>query len=64
MGARPLRRVIEQYLEDVLAEKLLLNPTLEKKYLIKEENNKIIFFDKEENQIEKDTDLSEAKLDN
>lgn len=26
MGARPLRRVIEQYLEDPLAEKLLLNP--------------------------------------
>ncbi|MES2345032.1 MAG: ATP-dependent Clp protease ATP-binding subunit [Chlamydiota bacterium] len=26
MGARPLRRVIEQYLEDPLSEKLLLNP--------------------------------------
>lgn len=26
MGARPLRRMIEQYLEDPLAEKLLLNP--------------------------------------
>ena len=26
MGARPLRRVIEQYLEDPLAEQLLLHP--------------------------------------
>ncbi len=48
MGARPLRRVIEQYLEDVLAEKLLLNPDLEKSYYITTDNEKIIFEEKEE----------------
>ena len=41
MGARPLRRVIEQELEDALAEKLLMNPDLKKKYLISAEDSKI-----------------------
>jgi ATP-dependent Clp protease ATP-binding subunit ClpC len=41
MGARPLRRVIEQYIEDPLAEKLLLNP--ETSYGISAENDNIIF---------------------
>lgn len=34
MGARPLRRVIEQYVEDPLAEKLLHHPNEEKHYVI------------------------------
>jgi ATP-dependent Clp protease ATP-binding subunit ClpC len=34
MGARPLRRVIEQYMEDPLAEKLLLHPNEEKHYIV------------------------------
>ena len=45
MGARPLRRVIEQYLEDPLAEKLLQHPNLEKKYLISVKEGKIQFLD-------------------
>ncbi len=45
MGARPLRRVIEQYLEDPLAEKLLQEPNLEKNYLITVKEDKIQFVD-------------------
>ncbi len=47
MGARPLRRLIEQYLEDPLAEKLLQNPNLEKKYLISAKDGKILFVDQD-----------------
>lgn len=43
MGARPLRRVIEQYVEDPLAEKLLHHIGEEKHYLIKNEGEKLIF---------------------
>lgn len=34
MGARPIRRTIQQYLEDPLAEKILKEPNAEKEYLI------------------------------
>ncbi len=47
MGARPLRRVIEQCLEDPLAEKLLQNPREAKKYLISAKDEQIIFIDQE-----------------
>lgn len=47
MGARPLRRVIEQYLEDPLAEKLLLNPGKTGHILVSCENDKLVFFDHE-----------------
>lgn len=47
MGARPLRRVIEQFLEDPLSEKLLQNPNQEKKYLISAKDGKILFIDQE-----------------
>lgn len=47
MGARPLRRIIEQYLEDPLAEKLLQHPNLEKKYLISAKDGKIVFLDQD-----------------
>ncbi|MGC1879363.1 MAG: ATP-dependent Clp protease ATP-binding subunit [Rhabdochlamydiaceae bacterium] len=43
MGARPLRRVIEQYLEDPLAEKLLLNPGKGGSWHVSVENDKLIF---------------------
>lgn len=43
MGARPLRRIIEQYVEDPLAEKLLHNPGQGKKYFIRAEDDKLIF---------------------
>jgi ATP-dependent Clp protease ATP-binding subunit ClpC len=45
MGARPMRRVIEQYLEDPLAEKLLLNPGKGGSWLVTAENDKIVFID-------------------
>jgi ATP-dependent Clp protease ATP-binding subunit ClpC len=47
MGARPLRRVIEQFLEDPLSEKLLQYPNLEKKYLISAKDGKIVFIDQD-----------------
>ncbi len=47
MGARPLRRVIEQYLEDPLAEKLLQHPKEAKKYLISAKEGQIVFIDQE-----------------
>ncbi len=43
MGARPLRRVIEQYLEDPLAEKLLLNPDKGGSWNVSVDGDKIIF---------------------
>ncbi len=53
MGARPLRRIIEQYLEDPLAEKLLQQPNVEKRYLISIKDNAIVFIDQSAPQIEK-----------
>lgn len=47
MGARPLRRVIEQYLEDPLAEKLLLNPGKGGQWLVSVQDGKFIFLDQE-----------------
>src|SRR6202030_1807963 len=47
MGARPLRRIVEQYLEDPLAEKLLMNPDEGRKCLVTVENDQLIFIDQE-----------------
>lgn len=47
MGARPLRRIIEQYLEDPLAEKILQQPNLEKNYLISAKDGGIVFLEQE-----------------
>jgi len=47
MGARPLRRVIEQELEDPIAEKILTNPDKGGNWLISVENSKFIFIDQE-----------------
>ena len=59
MGARPLRRVIEQYLEDPLAEKLLHHPNEEKSYLItvKKVNS---FIDQEINKEKKEELVTKA----
>ncbi len=43
MGARPLRRIIEQYLEDPLAEKLLLSPGKPTSWLISSDLEKLSF---------------------
>lgn len=47
MGARPLRRTIEQYLEDPLAEKLLLFPNEGRKCLVTVENDQLSIIDQE-----------------
>ena len=47
MGARPLRRTIEQYLEDPLAEKLLRHPEEGRKCLVTVENDELKFIDTE-----------------
>ncbi len=47
MGARPLRRVIEQYLEDPLAEKILMNPDEGRRTVVTIEDDKLVFKDKE-----------------
>lgn len=47
MGARPLRRIIEQYLEDPLAEKLLLNPDQGRRCDVTVEDDHLVFIDKE-----------------
>lgn len=47
MGARPLRRTIEQCLEDPLAEKLLLNPGKPSSWLVSAEADKLVLIEKE-----------------
>lgn len=47
MGARPMRRIIEEYLEDPLAEKLLLHPDEGRACLVTVENDKIAIVDQE-----------------
>ena len=47
MGARPLRRTIEQYLEDPLAEKILMNPDEGRRTVVTIEDDKLVFKDKE-----------------
>lgn len=47
MGARPLRRTIEQYLEDPLAEKLLLHPDEGRRCLVTVEGDHLVFIDQE-----------------
>lgn len=47
MGARPLRRTIEQYLEDPLAEKVLMHPNEGRRTLVTVENDNLVFIDKE-----------------
>jgi len=60
MGARPLKRTIEQYLEDPLAEKLLLNP--DKKVDFKVSANKDeITFKEEEKEKEEEEDKEKQK---
>ena len=48
MGARPLRRIIEQYLEDPLAERLLTNPGQGGNWLVSQEGEKLVFHDVED----------------
>lgn len=54
LGARPLRRTIEQYLEDPLAEKLLLSPNEGRKVLVTVENDQLVIKDQEVFPIKRD----------
>lgn len=47
MGARPLRRVIQQYIEDPLAEKMLRNPKEGRRCLVTLKDQSIVFEDQE-----------------
>ncbi len=58
MGARPLRRTIEQYLEDPLAEKLLLNPGKGGRWFVTAENNQLIFNEDSEEATTSENDLA------
>jgi ATP-dependent Clp protease ATP-binding subunit ClpC len=48
LGARPLRRIIEQYLEDPLAEHLLMHPGQGGNWLVSLEGEKLSFHDVED----------------
>lgn len=63
MGARPLRRTIEQYLEDPLSEKVLMHPHEGRKCLVTIENDhlKIVDLDVFPLHREKDKDKNKAK---
>jgi ATP-dependent Clp protease ATP-binding subunit ClpC len=60
MGARPLRRVIEQYLEDPLAEKLLLNPGKTGSWLVSADNEKLTFTEQEPKTVDVKNNLAIA----
>lgn len=47
MGARPLRRVVEQHLEDPLAEKLIAEPGGDRRFIISVKDDKMVFTEKE-----------------
>jgi ATP-dependent Clp protease ATP-binding subunit ClpC len=47
MGARPVRRTVEEYLEDPLAEKLLLNPNEGRRCLVTVEGDNLRILDEE-----------------
>lgn len=47
LGARPLRRVIEQYIEDPLAERIIRNPGEKREYLVGLKDEKLVFEEQE-----------------
>ncbi|MBA3957196.1 MAG: ATP-dependent Clp protease ATP-binding subunit [Parachlamydiaceae bacterium] len=47
MGARPLRRTIEQYLEDPMAEKVLMHPNEGRTSYVSVEDDHLVFVDKD-----------------
>lgn len=47
MGVRPLRRALEQFVEDPLAEMLLKNQCFDKSYTISVRDGQIVFFEKQ-----------------
>lgn len=61
MGARPLRRTIEQYLEDPLAEKMLMNPNEGRRCRISVQNGEIVFLEEEVFPLHKTDKKSDSK---
>lgn len=61
MGARPLRRVIEQYLEDPLAEKMLTSPNEGRRCLVTVQNDNLAFIDQEVFSLVRDKDKEKNK---
>jgi ATP-dependent Clp protease ATP-binding subunit ClpC len=60
MGARPVRRTVEQYLEDPLAEKILLNPTDQFVFNITIKDGKLDFSESKKKAKKKKSDKVEA----
>jgi ATP-dependent Clp protease ATP-binding subunit ClpC len=58
MGARPVRRVIESFIEDPLAEKLLQNPDKGISLLATVQNDKIVFLEQESVPVDVKTPLA------
>ncbi|MBP7074887.1 MAG: ATP-dependent Clp protease ATP-binding subunit [Rhabdochlamydiaceae bacterium] len=58
MGARPVRRVIESFIEDPLAEKLLQNPDKGISLLATVQNDKIVFLEQESVPVDAKTPLA------
>ncbi|EKE21772.1 MAG: hypothetical protein ACD_7C00129G0001 [uncultured bacterium] len=58
MGVRPLKRAIEQFLEDPLAEKLLIQPDKKVDYQISAKKDEIIFVEKEQTKPQEKKDLA------
>jgi ATP-dependent Clp protease ATP-binding subunit ClpC len=61
MGARPLRRTIEQYLEDPLAEKILSNPDEGRRVHVSVKDDHLEFVDDEVFPLHKDRDREKEK---
>ena len=61
MGARPLRRIIEQYLEDPLAENLLMHPGVGRRCQITVEEDHISFIDLEVFPLKRNDTIKESK---
>lgn len=60
MGARPVRRVVEQFVEDPLAEKLLREPGGDRKFLVTVANNALVFEEKKLSEKEKGSKAEEV----
>ncbi len=58
MGARPIRRAIEVYLEDLLSEKLLQQPGKGASLFATVQGGKIVFLDQENSQVDAKTPLA------
>lgn len=59
MGARPLRRTIEQFLEDPLAEKMLMNPNEGRRCRVTVQNGEVVIIDDEVFPLHKQPDQKE-----